>query len=93
MFIVLCTCIYCFDFSMNDDEAFRGADDAPVMAVVDGFQGLEHQLAQLTQMVRTGFKLETVGIEERQSVKNALSGLDGGKVFNEAVVAQYHQAK
>ena len=26
-------------------------------------------------------------------VKNALSGLDGGQVFNEAVAAQYHQAK
>ena len=82
-----------FSFSMNDDEAFRGAEDAPVMAVLDHIQGLEHQLAQLTQMVQTGVKLETVGIEERQLVKNALSGLDEGDVFNEAVAAQYHQAK
>ena len=44
-------------------------------------------------MGQTGVKLETVGIEERQSVKNALSGLDGGDVFNDAVAAQYHQAK
>ena len=44
-------------------------------------------------MVQTGVKLETVGIEEWQSVKNALIGLDGGDIFNEAVAAQYHQAK
>ena len=44
-------------------------------------------------MVQTGVKLETVGIEERQSVKDALSSLDGGNVFNEAVAAQYQQAK
>ena len=34
-----------------------------------------------------------MGIEERQSVKDALSSLDGGDVFNEAVAAQYQQAK
>ena len=50
---------------MNDDEALRGAIDAPVMAVADHIQGLEHQLARLTQMVQTGVKQETVGIEER----------------------------
>ena len=44
-------------------------------------------------MVQTGVKLETVSVEERQSVKDALSGLDGGEVFNEAVAAQYQQAK
>ena len=44
-------------------------------------------------MVQTGVKLETVSVEERQSVKDALSGLDGGDVFNEAVAAQYQQAK
>ena len=82
-----------FSFSMNDDEAFRGADDAPVMAVADFIHGLKHQLAQLTKMVQTGVKLETVGIEERQSVKDALSGLDGGDVFNEAVAALYQQAE
>ena len=63
------------------------------MAVADRIHGLEHQLAQLTKMVQTGVKLETVGIENWQWVKNALSGLDGGDVFNAAVVAQYHQAK
>ena len=67
--IVLCPCIYCFDFSMNDDEALRGADDAPVMAVADHIQSLKHRLAQLTQMVQTEVKLVTVGIEERRSVK------------------------
>ena len=44
-------------------------------------------------MVQTGVKLETVGIEEQQSVKDALSSLNGGDVFNEAVAAQYQQAK
>ena len=78
---------------MNDDEALTGADDAPVMAVADRIQGLQGQLARLTQIVQIGVKLETVGIEERQSVKDALSGLDGGNVFNEAVAAQYQQAK
>ena len=48
---------------------------------------LELQFNRLTQMVQTGIKLETVSVEERQSVKDALSGLDGGKVFNEAVAA------
>ena len=32
-------------------------------------------------------------MEERESVKAALGGLDGGPVFNEAVAVQYHQAK
>ena len=40
-------------------------------------------------MVQTGVKLETVAVEERQSVKDALSSLDGGDVFNEAVAACY----
>ena len=44
-------------------------------------------------MVQTGVKLETVSVEERQSVKDALSTLDGSEVFNEAVAAQYQQAK
>ena len=63
------------------------------MAVDDRIQGLEHQLARLTQMLQNGVKLETVGIEERESVKPALGRLDGGPIFNEAVAAQYHQAK
>ena len=39
-------------FRMSDEEAFGGAGDAPVMAVDDCIQGLEYQLAQLTQMVQ-----------------------------------------
>ena len=93
MFIVVWACIYCFAFSMDDVEALRGADATPVIAVADHIEGLDHQLARLTQMVQTKVKLETVGIEERQSVKDALSSLDGGDVFNEAVAAQYQQAK
>ena len=68
-------------------------DDKPPIEVADRIADLELHLVQLTQMVQTGAKLETVGVEERQSVKDALSGLDGGDVFNEAVAAQYQQAK
>ena len=68
-------------------------DDNPAIEVADRVADLELQLARLTQMVQTGVKLETVSVEERQSVKDALSALDGGDVFNEAVAAQYQQAK
>ena len=68
-------------------------DDNPAMEVADRVKDLELQLAQLTQMVQTGVKLEKVSVEERQSVKNALSALDGRDVFNEAIAAQYQQAK
>ena len=44
-------------------------------------------------MIQTCVKLEIVGMEERESVKAALGGLDGGPVFDEEVAAQYHQAK
>ena len=72
---------------MDDVEALRGADADPAVAVADRMADLELQLSRLTQMVQTGVKLETVGMEERQSVKDALSGLDGGEVFNEAEVS------
>ena len=68
-------------------------DDNPAIEVAVLVADLELQLARLTQMVQTGVKLETVRVEERQSVKDALSALDGGDVFNEAVAAQYQQAK
>ena len=74
---------------MDDVEALRRADANPTRAVADRMTELEHQLAQLTQMVQSGVKLKTVGVAERQSVKDALSGLDGGEVFNEVVAAQY----
>ena len=77
---------------MDDVEALRGADANPAIAVADQIADLKLQLAQLTTLVQT-VKLETVGVAERQSVKDALSGLDGGDVFNEAVAAQYQQAK
>ena len=46
--------------------------DAHVMAVDDCIQGLEHQPAQFTQMIQNGVKLETIGIEERETEKAAL---------------------
>ena len=79
---------------MSDEEALGGwGGDTPIMAVDDRIKGLEHQMGSLTQMIQTCVKLETVDMEQRESVKAALGGLDGGPVFNEAVVAQYHQAK
>ena len=78
---------------MNVVENCLGADAEPAITVADRVADLELQLARLTQMMQTGIKLETVSVEERQSVKDAWSGLDGGEVFNEAVEAQYQQAK
>ena len=49
---------------MTDEEALGWAGEAHVVAVADHIQGLEQQLAWLTQMVQTGVKLETIGIEE-----------------------------
>ena len=61
--------------------------------MADQIADLKLQLARLTTLVQTGVKLETVSMAERQLVKDALSGLDGGDVFNEAVGAQYQRAK
>ena len=55
------------------------------MVVDDRIQGLEHQLTRLTKIIQHGVKLETVGMEERESVKAALVGLNGGPLFNKAV--------
>ena len=78
---------------MDDVAALRGADANPARAVVDGMANLELQLAQLTKMVQSGVKRETVSVADRQSVKDALGGLDGGEIFNEAVAVQYQQGK
>ena len=56
--------------------------DAHVMAVDDCIQGLEHQPTQFTQMIQNGVKLETIGIEERESEKAALWERNGGPVLN-----------
>ena len=78
---------------MDDVEALWGADANPAGAVADRIADLELQLAQFTQMFRSRVKVETVSGAERQSVKDALEGLDGGEIFNEAVAVQYQQAK
>ena len=44
-------------------------------------------------MFRSRVKVDTVSGADRQSMKDALEGLDGGEIFNEAVAIQYHQAK
>ena len=78
---------------MSDEEALGGAGDTQVISVDDRIQGLEHQLAQVTQIIQNGVKLETVGMEERELVQAALGGLNGGPVVNEVMASQYHQAK
>ena len=71
--IVVCPGIYSlFFFSMSDEEALGGAGDTQVIAVDDRIQGLEHQVARLTQMIQNGVKLETHGMEKRELVKAAL---------------------
>ena len=66
--LVLSECLI-FSFSMSEEEALGRAGEAHVVAVVDRIQGLEQQLARLTQMVQTRVKLEIVGVEDQQSVK------------------------
>ena len=39
--------------------------------------------------LQAGVKLEPHGVEDRESVKVALEGLDGGVIFNESVASQY----
>ena len=71
---------------MDDVEALWGADANPAVAMADQIADLKLQLARLTTLVQN-VKLKTVGVAERQSV------LDRGDIFNEAVAAQYQQAK
>ena len=61
--------------------------------MADQIADLQLQVAQLTHMLRSGVKMETVSGADRQSVKDALEVLDGGEIFNEAVAVQYQQAK
>ena len=78
---------------MDAVDALRGADANPSGAVADQIADLQLQVAQLTRMLWSGVKMETVSGADRQSVKDALEGLDGGEIFNEAVAVQYQQAK
>ena len=78
---------------MDAVDALRGADANPGGAVADQIAALQLQVAQLTQMLQSGVKMETVSGADRQSVKDALENLDGGEIFNEAVAVQYIQAK
>ena len=65
---------------MDAVEALRGADANPGGAVAEQIAELKLQVAQLTQMLRSGVKMETVSGADRQSVKDALEGLDGGEI-------------
>ena len=61
--------------------------------MADQIADLQLQVAQLTQMLRSGVKMETVSGADRQSVKDALEGLDGGEIFNEAVAVHVPTGK
>ena len=61
--------------------------------MADQVAALQLQVAQLTQMLQSGVKMEAVSGADRQSVKDALENLDGGEIFNEAVANQYSPAK
>ena len=72
---------------MSNEESLLGAPTAQDVGA--GFQALEAQISQL----QAGVKLETGGVEDRESVKVALEGLDRGVIFNESVASQYMQAR
>ena len=78
---------------MNAGDDLRGAEANPSGAMADQIAALQLQVAQLTQMLQSGVKMEAVSGADRQSVKDALENLDGGEIFNEAVAVQYSQAK
>ena len=67
---------------MSNEESLLGAWSAQDVGA--HFLALEAQIAQLQARV----KVELSGVEDRESVKVALEGLDGGVIFNEYVASQ-----
>ena len=78
---------------MDSNDDLRGAKANPGGAMADQIAALQLQVAQLTQMLQSGVKMEAVSGVDRQSVKDALGNLYGGEIFNEVVAVQYSQAK
>ena len=78
---------------MDSNDDLRGAEANTGGAMANQIAVLQLQVAELTQMLQSGVKMEVVSDADKQSVKNALEGLDGGDLFNEAVAVQYSQAK
>ena len=78
---------------MDSHDDLRGAEANPGSAVATQIAALQLQVAELTQRLQSAVKIEVVSDADKQSVKNALEGLDGGDLFNEAVAVQYSQAK
>ena len=78
---------------MDSNDDLRGAEANPGGAMANQIAALQLQVAELTQMLQSGVKMEAVSGADRQSVKDALESLDGGDLFNEAVAVQYSQAK
>ena len=78
---------------MDAGDDLRGAEANPGGVITNQIAALQLQVAQLTQMLQSGVKMEAVSGADRQSVKDALENLDGGEIFNEAVAVLYSQAK
>ena len=78
---------------MESHDDLRGAEASPGGAVAAQIAALQLQVAELTQRLQLAVKTEVVSDADKQSVKTALEGLDGGDLFNEAVAVQYSQAK
>ena len=60
---------------MDSNDDLRGAEANPGGAMADQIAALQLQVAQLTQMLQSGVKLEAVSGVDRQSVKDALGNL------------------
>ena len=60
---------------MDSSDNLRGSEANPGGAMADQIAALQLQVAQLTQMLQSGVKMEAVSGVERQSVKDALGSL------------------
>ena len=61
---------------MDAGDDLRGAEANPGSAVADQIAALQLQVAQLTQMLQSGVKMEAVSGAVRQSVKDAFGSLE-----------------
>ena len=66
-------------YSTHSNDNLRGAEANPGGAVATKIAALQLQVAELTQRLQSAVKIEVVSDADKQSVKNALEGLDGMK--------------
>ena len=64
---------------MDSHDDLRGAEANPGGAVATQIAALQLQVAELTQRLQSAVKIKVVSDADKQSVKNALEGLDGMK--------------